>query len=352
MSTNNEQTTKNVSYDTVAKYFSEEAVSLISDTAIAKTLAAEKMRFENATILQISPLSIVGNNTARHCKDLLRKNQPLSFLYTLLCFLSEVSILMLLYGLILNIGIALFSESGFFSAFTYLYEFILFSGVMAGITVFRKQLNTVLAIPFSKKNPADTEILERKKLLKRKRILSLAIILAIMAVAAGVVTLFDLQSKYTINITICFFAYIICMLLFGIHNVIYNSHMISFLTIGGLRLLKKPSEAVSSACKTYLDLSYLQILSQAHKTLDDCRKNPELLDKLKKSVYARTVTGRIYCLLAMITMVILDIICLLQLQGVVTVAFWVFFIAAILLTWILLIAIVSANYVLKQTKSI
>ena len=352
MSVNNEQNTTTISYDAVEKYFLEEAISLLPDALIKETLQVEKLRFENAAILGISPQKLVGNNTARHCKDLLRKNQPLSFLYTFLCFLSEVSVLMLLFGLVRSIGNVIFSEGGFLSSFTYLYALILFSGIVAGNTTLRKHLNKILAFPFSCAKPADSEIHERKKQLKRKQIFSGILIFVITAGVASAVAYGHLQSKYTINITICFFAYIICMLLFGIHNVIYNSHMIPFLAIGSLRLLRKSKEVIHTACKAYLDTSYLQILSQANKTQKDCDNNPALLSKLQNAVYTRTVTTRIYCALALFLLIILDIMCILQLQGILTLAFIVFFAVSLVLTILFLTAVLSANYILKQTKDI
>lgn len=347
MQANNEQ---NLSYEMIEACFLEEAASLLSDAQIQKTLQTEQLRFENAGLSGISPSRFIGSNTVRYCKDLLRKNQPFSFLYTLLSFLSEVSVLLLLFGLLRSIGNLLFTKAGFLSSFPYLYECILLGGITAGITLFRKQCQTVLAIPFASAAPSDLERRQRKKTLLKRQLLILLPVIVIVAGAIAWVAALKLHKQYKINLTGCFFVYVICMLLSGIHNVIYSSHLIPFLTIGGYRLLCRSKDMIQTAIQTYLDASYLQILSRAHKTLEDSRKNPELAGRLKQSVYARMVTTRIYCALALFLLVILDIMCILQLQGVLTLAFLVFFAICLLLTFAFLIAVLSANTLLKQTK--
>lgn len=351
MTDNTKKASNKITYETIENCLTDEAASLISDSVLKQILAEEKVRFDNARLLDISSSQIVGNNTTRHCKDLLRQKQPLPFLYTLLCILSEISILVLLYGLLISIPAALFENNGFFTPFSFLYELVLFSGIICANTLFRKQLQTTLAIPFSSSAPSKEEITERKKGIRKKRCLSLVLIVIIMLLAAGIIAFQDLQNSYTINISICFFAYVTCMLLMGIHNVIFSSHLISFLEIGTGRLFRKPKSSIENSCTLYLILSYRQILSQSHKTMADCTNNPTLFAKLQKTVHRRTVTARVYNVLAFFIVTVLDIICVAQLSQNSTPTFLLFFILSLLLTLLFLIAILSADYVLKQTKN-
>lgn len=351
MTDTTKKTTNKVTYEAIKNCLSDEAATLIPDSILKQILADEKIRFDNARLLDISPSQFVGNNTMRHCKDLLRQKQPLSFLYTLLCILSETSILVLLYGLLLRIPAVLLGNTGFLAPFSFLYELVLFSGIICGNTLLRKQLQTALTLPFSSAAPSKEEITERKKGIRKKRCLSLVLIVIVMLLTAGIIAFQNFHNSYTINISICFFAYVACMLLMGIHNVIFSSHLISFLEIGTGRLLRKSKSSIENSCTIYLTLSYRQILSQSHKTMADCTNNPTLFAKLKKTVHRRTITARVYNVLAFFIVTVLDIICIAQLNQNSTITFLLFFALSLLLTLLFLIAILSADYVLKQTKN-
>jgi len=351
MATKKENTaTGYVSYDTIANHFTEEARSLISDTVIKECLSREKKRFENAVFLQIPLKKIVGNNTLRHCKDLLRKEQPLPFLYFLLCFLSEVSILMLLYGAAIGIWKSFTKGGGFFTSFPYLYPLITIFGITGIQSAFHMHLNTILAIPFSSTPPTAAEIKKRKHTLNKKSLLSFLLIVILMAAASFLVHYFKLNKHSMITVTACFLAYACCMVLFGIHNVIYSSHCISFLSIGGMILTKRPKEALAEKTQQYLSLCYLQILSLSHKTQEDLTQNPSLENKLKDAVHSRMITGRIYYLLAIIILAISDILCLSRLYRTSQPELLVFAAVATLAVLLLTTAFISANHIIKHTK--
>ena len=340
----------NISYETIANYFTEEACSLISDATIEKCLSDEKKRFENAVFLQIPSKRIVGSNTPRHCKDLLRKEQPLPFLYSFLCFLSEASVLMLLYGAAAGIWNSFAKGSGFFTPFPFLYPLIIILGITGLQSAYHLHLNTILIIPFTSTPPAEAEIKKRKQTLKQKYLLSFLLIVILMAAASFAVYYYKLNKTSPITVTTCFLAYACCMVLFGIHNVIYSSHCISFLSIGGIILTNRPKEALEAKTREYLSLCYLQILSLSHKTRDDLAKNPSLENKLKGAVHSRMITGRIYYLLAIIILAISDILCLIQLYRTSQPELLVFAVIATLAIFFLVTAFVSANHIIKQTK--
>lgn len=349
---NTEQTqTQIVSYDMVAQNFSEEAKSLIPDSTIEQVLAKEKIRFENAVIMQIPITKLVGNNTLRYCKNLLRGKQPLPFLYSVLCFLTETSILMLLYGAVMGIyGNLTAEKGGFFAPFSFLYALILFAGIIGYHTLSKRQLLKILSTPFSNSSPAKQEVDIRKKALRHHRMVSLLIVLVLMVFTAGLVCFFDLNSKYSARLSACFFAYVACMISFGIHNVVYNSHLISFFAIGGLLAVKRPMEEIHTATEQYLNLSCQQLLSLSHKNLEDIKNNPGLTDKLKATIHSRMKTERIYYILAIVILLILDIICIGQIRSMATLTLLVFFIISILLTLLLFVALLAANHILKHTK--
>lgn len=351
MTTKNENTAANpVSYDTIAEHFTEEARSLISDALIEESLSNEKRRFENAAFLQIPARKLVGSNTLRHCKDLLRKEQPLPFLYSLLCFLSEASILMLLYGAAMGIGKGLAKGGGFFTSFPFLYPLIIVFGITGMHSACHMHLNAVLALPFSSVPPAEPEIKKRKSILYKKYVLSLLLILVLMAAAAFPVYYLKLNNTCLITVATCFLAYAGCMVSFGIHNVIYNSHFISFLAIGAMILTKRPEELLEEKTQQYLSLCYLQILSLSHKTGKDLAKNPSLESKLKGTVHSRMITGRIYYLLAIIIFAVSDILCLGRLYRTSQPELFAFAVIATLAVLLLITAFTSANHIIRQTR--
>lgn len=351
MTTKKENTAQdNMAYETIANHFTEEARSLISDTVIEECLTCEKRRFENAGFLQIPSKKIVGSNTLRHCKDLLRKEQPLPFLYSFLCFLSEASILMLLYGTAAGIWNSLAKGSGFFTPFPFLYPLIIILGITGLHSACHMHLNAVLAIPFLSVPPAEAEIKKRKHLLNQKYLLSLLSVAAFMAAASFLVYYFKPDQTGPVNVTTCFLAYACCMVLSGIHNVAYSSHCISFLAIGGMILIKRPEEELAEKTSGYLSLCYLQILSLSHKTQNDLAQNPSLENKLKGAVHSRMITGRIYYLLAIIILAISDILCLGRLYRTSQPELLVFAVAATLAVLLFITAFAAANHIIRQTK--
>ena len=342
-----------ISYDTIAMKFSEESASLISDETIRQVLAEEKIRFDNAALLQIPACKVVGNNTLRHCKDLLRQKHPFPFLYSVLCFLAEVSILMLLYGTAMAAyGKLAAGKGGFFAPFSFLYGMVLSAGIAGYHILSQKQLYKALSIPFTGKSPSEQEKRERLGYLKKNRAICLFLVLLLTALAAGAVYILNLSSRYTIGVHTCFFAYAACMVLFGIHNVIYNSHIISFFTVGILLIARRPAEETSAAAGHYLNLCRRQLLSLSHKSMEDCQDNPKLMDKLDASIHARMATGRIYDILALFILAVLDITCILKMRSLATPALLLFFAVSMLLTALLVTAFLSANYILKHTVTI
>lgn len=98
MMQNNEKSKKNnethslLSYVAVKEQLMMQASSLLDDRTIESMLEEEKVKFDNAARLGLSPSVFIGMNTLRYCKDTIRKKQPFSFLYFFFNRLTELSI--------------------------------------------------------------------------------------------------------------------------------------------------------------------------------------------------------------------------------------------------------------------
>ena len=98
MMQNNEKNKKNnetpslLSYVAVKEQLMMQASSLLDDRTIESMLEEEKVKFDNAARLGLSPSVFIGMNTLRYCKDTIRKKQPFSFLYFFFNRLTELSI--------------------------------------------------------------------------------------------------------------------------------------------------------------------------------------------------------------------------------------------------------------------
>lgn len=355
MSENTRYQIQSVSYNTVAEAFLEEAGTLISDSAIQETLDTEKIRFENASLLQISPEKLVSHNTARYCKDLLRKQQPFPFLYLLLSFLTEISSCLIPYGIIIEICHYFSKKNGSPFPFPTLYGLLLIIGLVTANTLYRQYMRKLLSKPLENSKNSQTtsgglSSFAAKKTLTRFKLLvycvSAAAILSTILLAAFL----EWDNIFSLRLSGCFIAYVSCILLSGIHNILYSSHFLSFFTIGILLVIRRPEAEIKTATKQYLNLRYLQMLTPAHKTLSDLKNNEELEKKLRESLHSRMITQRIYDLFAIVIFFTLDAVCISQLRSDTTPAFICFFVLSVLLTCVLLLAFISANHILKNTK--
>lgn len=358
MSENTRYKIKSISYNTVAEAFSEEAGSLISDSAVKETLDTEKIRFENASLLQISPEKLTGNNIARHCKDLLRKQQPLPFLYSLLCFFTETAVWLIPYGIIVEACQYISKKNSSSFSFPTLYGLVLIAALIAANTLYRQYMLKLLSHPFSVQEPSkngqadsgNLSVSAAKKSLAHFRFLAYlsAAIIALLAIL--LVHFLKWDQIVSIRFSTCFIAYVACILLSGVHNVLYSSHFLSFFTIGILLIGRRPQSEIETAVRQYLNLRYLQMLTPAHKTLKDLAENEPLEKKLQQSLHSHMVTQRIYDLFALVILIALDAACITQLRSLTAPALICFFALSVLLTCILLLAFISANHILKYTK--
>ncbi|RKI41335.1 hypothetical protein D7V86_07645 [bacterium D16-51] len=347
MSENTRTQMQSVSYETVAEAFSEEAKSLISDSAIQETLGTEKIRFENASLLGLPAEKLTGHNTARCCKDLLRQKQPLPFVYFFLCFITEISVWLVPYGIIIEICHYINTKNNAPLAFPTLYGLFLIIGLVAANTLCRQHLLKILGRPIP---PQEKPVSDAKKAIARFRFLVYAAAITFVVLAGFSAALLEWDKLFTLRLPACFIAYVACILLSGVHNVLYSSHFLSFFTVGILILSRRPEAEIKTAAKQYLTLRYLQMLTPSHKSLKDLEANAPLEKKMQESLHSHMITQRIYDIFALIILFTLDAVCISQFRTAASPAFACFFALAFLLTCVLLLALISANYILKYTN--
>lgn len=338
-----------VSYTQVEEAFTQEASSLISLETIQAVLQTEKRCFENAAALKISASKFVGYNTARHCKDLVRSRQPFPALYIFLCFLTELASLLFPYSILLALvtHIAKLQLPAIFTSFPYVIS------IFIAITLCNDFKKHILLKQLCQNaiDPKDSTAITqaKKKLHISFGSLYAVILLLLICVCAGL-HFSGIAFALPVTLTYGFIFYVACMILSGIHNVIYSGHAISFFTIGICLVSKQPEEKVQSATAHYLAQRFEQMLSLSGKTTANLSENAELQKKLCASVYSHMVTQRIYDILAIIILLAIDIVCLTQFRALSHLPMLLFFILSCLLTLILCIALISVRHIMKCTK--
>lgn len=338
-----------VSYSQIEEAFTKEASSLLSNETIQTVLQKEKCCFENAKRLQISTSKFVGYNTARHCKDLVRREQPLPVLYNILCFLTELASLLFPYSILLTI-VTHFAKAQIPAVFTSLAYILCIFIVITGCNDCQKHM-LFQQLKKESLRPKDQNAVRqlKKKINISYRILYLA---TVLTVSAACVLVHFSGIAYCVPVTLLhsFIFYVACMMLSGIHNVIYSGHAISFFTIGFCLISNQPADKLQTATAHYLAQRFEQMLSLSGKTATHLKEHPELQKKLCASVYSHMVTQRIYDILAIIILLAIDMVCLTQFRALSTLPFLLFFVFCMVLTLIVCIALISTMHIIKCTK--
>lgn len=353
MTQNNKKNEKNtetslLSYAAVKEQLTMQASSLLDDLTIESMLEEEKVKFDNAARLGLSPSVFIGMNTLRYCKDTIRKKQPFSLLYSFLNRLTELSI-----GLVLC---CLFTELAKHiapgSIFTHLsHPYVLWS-ILLIVCFFahkKSSMANMLSIPLSKKS-YEEKMQYKKKMLHKKHLLFAGYLLLFLLSNACILYFAPIDPKLSIGLLPAFWFYIGCMVLSGIHNTLYSSHFLPFLGVGACLLTRRSNEQTTQFMEQYQNASYLQILTTHQKTEADFQKEETLRTQVKKELYSRLVTQRVYYALALFLFVVLDLLCIWQLKSALTLPFGIFLICSLLVTILFLIAWAAANHILKNIK--
>lgn len=342
-----EHGTSKLNYEDIAAIFTQNTATLLPEENVRQTLAEEKKRFENAAALQISPIKFIGGNTARHCKDLVRRNQPLFWLYLLFSFLMEssmaVTAIMLLCKLLSAGYRALSLPEQLAPSFPAIYILIAVTGIMLYQYISRSIWNHCLA-----------EETDTGKLLKRigqKKALACSILsLLCIFMAAGI---HGSGAAGSVQITVfdTFIFYVACTIISCLHNIIYDSHMISFLCVGAeaLNPRTKPSGRTAAL---YIDRSLQKLLGQtmtsAIKQENESEAGPDKLIKAKTALRSRQLSFRVYAILGLIILSILDMLCIYQLFHVFSLSLLAFSVISLSATLLCIIVILSSHAVLKE----
>lgn len=325
--------TQNIYQDTLAQIeenLQEEAACHLPEDTIAQILQTETTMLHFAEQHQVPLYRWIGSNTRRYCKDLLRRQQPFFPFYYLLSVCTEASIVLFFFYLIQSL-LRYFSVS------------LSFSGVPGAI------LALFLAKEWSK--AYTRHCLEKKGLPKTSYhiliyVFSMAIISVIFIPAWPV--LLPLLRKITLLNS--FLLYVALLFLSGIHNVLYSSHLITYLTIGASVLRRCPLPEQTAAIEHYMQEREKALLAARKKTVDEMNHDPALYADIHMDIRSRLFTNRIYLTLALFILTILDFVCIYQYAHLHVLSVLAFGMLSILCSGLLLICLLSCNTLLRRVS--
>lgn len=311
--------------------FREEAASFLTEERIEEILTQEKAQIEFAEQQHIPLSSWMGNNLRRYCKDLLRREQPLFVLYYLLGVCTEASIV-----LFLCYGIYTLLRSGF--------PGLSFSGIPG-----------LLLVCFCSQewNRFDTRRrISHSHVPKNAHNLFHILVPALIISLGSVLFWSRLRILYlTLNIQNTFLLCAVLLFLSGIHNVIYSSHMITFMTIGVLRSSRHPEPEIKEAVSQYLDRRSVSILTERKKTKGEMQTDPKLYADIFMSIRSHTITYRVYLLFAILILAAFDILCIYQSLHSHSVSMTILGSVTVLIIALLVVCIISCNEIIRHLNN-
>lgn len=303
-------------FDEIEKLYTEEAKPLLSEEKIKSTLEKEKDYIDYAREAGINPGSVTHGNTAKHCKDMLRKDQPLYFIYYLLGLFTSISYCILFWIILKCTALYLTGNKDIFQ-----------SDVPISYSIYVVTIYLIFndLIYYIKRKSTSNDRLSSTCHLMR--------IVEILLITGGCTTIYILSATnglIHLSILNAFLITVALLFLSGIHNVIYSSRFISFFTIGIMTITRKPSELIDDIITDYIDRN-----NNSNENIDRQLKN-----------------DRIYCFIGLFMAAVLDIICLRQTLKHQEITLILFFISVIIITVLLFTAIISCNKVIKALKKL
>ncbi len=326
--------TQNIYQDTLRQLqegFREEAASFLTEERIEDILTQEKSQIEFAEQQHIPLSSWMGNNLRRYCKDLLRRQQPLFVLYYLLGVCTEVSIV-----LFLCYGIYTLLRSGF--------PAISFSGIPGLLLVWfcSQEWN----------HSYNRHQISQGHVPKSVHNLFHFLIPALIISLGSILLWNRLQILYlALNIQNTFLLCAILLFLSGIHNVLYSSHMITFMTIGILRCCRHPEPEIKEAVSQYLDRRTVDILTEHKKTKGEMQTDPKLYADVFMSIRSHIITYRVYLLFAVLILAAFDILCIYQSLHSHSVSMTILGSVTVLIIVLLVTCIISCNEIIRHLNN-
>ncbi|MDE6852915.1 MAG: hypothetical protein K2J67_10630 [Lachnospiraceae bacterium] len=323
--------TQNIYQDTLKQLqeeFREEAVSFLPAEQVEKILHQEKIQIEFAEQQHIPLPSWMGNNLRRYCKDLLRRQQPFFALYYLLGVCTEASIVLFLCYGIYTLLHSRFPDLSF--------------SVIPGI----------LLIYFCgnewNRSAARRNILHNRVPKNVHKVLH--VLIPALVVSLGSILFWDrlLLLYHSLNLQNTFLLCAVLLFLSGIHNVLYSSHVIPFMTIGILSCRRHLDPEKKKAVTQYLDNRTKIILAERRKTQEQMQADPKLYADVTMSIRSQLITYRIYLLFALLLLIAFDILCIYQ--GLHTHAISMLILGSITALVILLLAVcmISCNEIIRH----
>ncbi len=357
--------TSQIGYEEVAAAFSKNAATLLPEDRIRHTLEEEERRFENAAALQISPIKFIGGNTARHCKELLRRSQPFFPLYMLSSLLTEGSLMLSAY-LLLYAG----SQHLFSPGKTISHPYPVLDGIIViiGLLLFQYRCRSIWLGAMARTWHKPEQILPA---VKKSRCLSG--IMTLLFCAAGIFTSHaaGLASRFQMTLWDTLILYAGCAIFAGIHNLIFDSHIISFLTAGAELLDPRKIQHAPISAQLYLESALTQILEQGFARTAHLQENPSSPEtaappenatptedaappedgeqkKAKAILRTRLLSFRIYGALALFILLILTFLSISQLLRDFSLPLLAFSLGALLGSFLCILIFLSCRAILRE----
>lgn len=215
-----------------AALFREEADSILTEQQINDEIEREQTRSAQAARAGIAPNRFRGFNLQRYCKDIVRSHQPLSCLYLLLSDLTgAVSVLLPICCLLWVVRRLI----AFPLAVAYCVCAIVCVCFYGIPSICRRRLRTLLSGSVS-----DTTTL-------RQKAGRLQLISTVTAAILSFLLFFVYQSYFQqitkfASLQNIFLWFVSMMFLSGVHNVLYESHCISFFAVGWYTVAHQKAE--------------------------------------------------------------------------------------------------------------
>lgn len=337
----------NNNYDTIyeqfEKNFKEEASSFITYDNIANILELEKIRFDNAKKYNIPINKIAGSSIARYTKDMLRRCQPLFFVYYILSILSELSYYLLIWSII-KCTYLYFTETreAFTTQIPFSLSLVFFTVIVICNAVIQSYTRNIL-FKCSKGNIKNI----------KSKIFIFNVICYFLSVFIIIITALFVylnpQKAFVIKFSLfeVFIFTVAILSVSGIHNVIYSSHFTPFITAGYAFIMQKSSD-MENAILYYKELSLTSFLVSRHLTKKEYKKSVHLQAEFNQWLRQKVITFRVYGGLAFFITTVLTIISLRQLilTGLAA-GLIIFTIITVIITVFMLLEIISCNCILK-----
>lgn len=338
MENTKEARTSQINYQEIAAAFSQNAATLLPEDRIRHTLEEEEKRFENASALQISPIRFIGGNTARHCKELLRRSQPLYPLYMLSSLFAEGSLMLPVY-LLLRAGYhyLFLPEKTAFQPYPVLDGIL----VIAGILLFQYRCRAIWKKELARTWDKPEQILpavRKSKCLSGITILLLCAAGILASHAAGV----SARLQMTLWDTLILYAG--CALFAGIHNLIFDSHVIAFLSAGAESLNPRKTQHAPESAQRYMESALAQILGRGSG------KSSRTREKAKEILRTRLLSFRVYGALALFILSILTCLCFSQLLRAFSLPLLAFSLGTLLGMFLCILIFLSCRVILQELK--